>query len=51
MAYDARITLQSSLSGKSVARYVGDIQLGVSFKSLNSFNGIMSRVSYETGRY
>ena len=50
-AYDARVKVQSSLSGKNTARYVGDIQLGVSFRSVNSFEGIMSRVAYETGRY
>lgn len=50
-AYDSRIKIQSTLSGKSEARFVGEVQLGVSFKSKNSFDGILSRVAYETGRY
>lgn len=50
-AYDCRVNVQSVLSRKSYAKYVGDIQYGVSFKSLNSYNGILSRVAYEVGRY
>lgn len=50
-AYDSRVKIQSVLSRKSVAKYVGDLQLGVSFKSVNSFQGILNRVAYEVGRY
>lgn len=50
-AYDANIKVQSALAGKSLSRYVGDVQFGVSFSSSRSFSNILSRVSYETGRY
>lgn len=51
LSYDCRIKLQSALSGLSVASYQGSRQLGVSFKSLQSYQGIINRVSYEVGRY
>lgn len=50
-AYDARLNLQSILADKPTYKFESDKVFGVSFRSLESFNGIMNRIHYETGRY
>lgn len=50
-AYDYRVKIQSTLRGVSEARYVGQVQLGLTFGSKCQFEKILDNMSYETGRY
>lgn len=50
-AYDARVSVESTKKGLSVAAYKGQASLGKSFVYGNKLHSIFSRVKYETGRY
>lgn len=50
-AYDARVSVESTLKGLSVVAFEGRVSLGNTFVHENKRNAIFSRVRYETGRY
>ena len=50
-SYDARVSLEASKKGLSVAVYEGVKSLGLSFLHDNKREAIFNRVKYETGRY
>lgn len=50
-SYDARVSVQSTKRGLSVAAFEGFVSLGNSFVNQNKRTSIFNRVKYETGRY